>query len=64
MHEIDDQDELNDDEQKTADESEVHENLLERAVAWYVEGAHDQTDEYEHFEEPEAVLYVGARITR
>lgn len=61
---VDDENKLNDNEEKAADEAEVHEDLLEGAVARDVESADEQTDECERLEEPEAVLDVGARVSR
>jgi hypothetical protein len=64
VHEVDEEYELNDDEQEAADEAEIHEDLLERAVSGYVEGADDEAHERQHLEEPKAVLNVGAWIAR
>lgn len=64
MNEINDENELNQDEEKSANQPEVHEHLLKRSVARDVKCAHDETDKYEHLEEPKAVLNVRPWVSR
>ncbi len=62
MREVDDEDQLDEDEEESADEADVHPNLSEGAVGGDEEGADHGRDYHQVLDAPEPVLDPGPGV--
>lgn len=63
MSEIDKQYQLNDNKQKTADNSKIEHHIF-KGARWDIESAHTDTNQRQILEEPKAILDHRSRVLR